>query len=451
MSKPDTPLPPPLLRTPESLHRSGGLDAYLEQLEAYIADITAPPIKRKLLPTKLIHQLLRVLCLSSDFDCAKTIPRRIHQVSKKEGYIAKERGPEKLCDTVELREHLGDWLDRSLTFRLTKDVDMEPEIQRALLLEEDSGAATLAIRDIMGPILNRVSASSQGLSVRAAHAAQIVRSFESRLRLTNDAYDMSTVLQFRCLVLWSVVKAAEGNQLLSLEPLNQWLEQIPCGWLPAPLADAIAEIKKNSCLHTRDIGESTKAFMVIPKPPPLLLVSEVSNPPEGIIRASRIAVKAWGARHGAVVVASDSTYLAEGFNQADQDAGRPKKGKHRMAGYKGKHVLHAEMAALRCYLEAGGSVDRLQGSVVYIARLAKQDESFEDAAPCCHCEGVLRTLGVQRAIYTVDFGRCGTLELCPDDKGDGSSSKGERSWKNLSPDQVQWMGIDDDVLAQTEM
>lgn len=51
------------------------------------------------------------------------------------------------------------------------------------------------------------------------------------------------------------------------------------------------------------------------------------------------------------------------------------------------------------------------GSVVYVARVRRDNEKLAMAKPCAHCERILRNRGVTRVTYTINEHEFGVLEF----------------------------------------
>lgn len=105
--------------------------------------------------------------------------------------------------------------------------------------------------------------------------------------------------------------------------------------------------------------------------------------------ASRVSIKGnWRrkAHIGAVAVRRDGT-LVQSWNGSATDV---------------CPMAHAE-ARLAKKLDAG--------SVVYVARVRRDNGKMAMAKPCAHCERILRNRGVSRVEYTINEHEYGVLEF----------------------------------------
>mmetsp|Transcript_46518 Transcript_46518/g.140935 ORF Transcript_46518/g.140935 Transcript_46518/m.140935 type:complete len:468 (-) Transcript_46518:106-1509(-) len=238
-----------------------------------------------------------------------------------------------------------------------------------------------------------------------------------------------------------------------------------------------------------------------PFPPPGALPLPVSMSSH-LVEAARLAVSGWSSgktkkgQHGAVIVAADgNAVLGKGCNVALKSQTQPEaeaggvtsgtvcectstgiekraggvanvqkitggvKKRKRAGGHRGKHVLHAEMVAIKSMCGLGHSddgsdetligaiahegpaldVEHLHGSTVYVARLTAGDAYFEDGRPCERCSAVLQSLGVARAVYTRRSGRPGVMEFsCTSDNDEHSPIT---ALHQLDSDQKEWIGL----------
>ena len=51
------------------------------------------------------------------------------------------------------------------------------------------------------------------------------------------------------------------------------------------------------------------------------------------------------------------------------------------------------------------------GSVVYVARVRRDNEKLAMSKPCAHCERILKNRGISKVIYTISEHEYGVLEF----------------------------------------
>lgn len=114
--------------------------------------------------------------------------------------------------------------------------------------------------------------------------------------------------------------------------------------------------------------------------------------------AEKQALKSKYLKHrvGAVIVKGDRI-LSTGYNQI-----RPSK-------LIGVNTLHAEAAAVLQLLKERRFSD-LAGSTIYVTRFTRGG-NIGLARPCDRCSNLLSSVGVDRAVFSIDENTSGTMKL----------------------------------------
>lgn len=99
-------------------------------------------------------------------------------------------------------------------------------------------------------------------------------------------------------------------------------------------------------------------------------------------------------RHGAIIV-KGARVIAVGVNRFMNTP-------EHVTDPKTQADVHAEVAALNACRKTD-----LTGATIYVARIARKDDSPAMSKPCVNCQAALKARGVKTVYYTID----GELEL----------------------------------------